>query len=94
MPIEDEFVEVGGLLCREPVESQVAHDKQVWRQEGPKGAVCRVVDLGLGHGLEEVVGVAQAHGMSGADGGIAQGLGEEALADASGAHQEDMLMLV
>ena len=32
--------------------------------------------------------------VSGADGAIAQGLSEEALADASGSYQEDMLVLV
>ena len=33
-------------------------------------------------------------GVSGADGGIAQGLGQEALADASRSHQQHMLVLV
>ncbi len=50
-------------------------------QEGSEGAVCRVVHPGQCHGLEEVVGVAEADGMSGADGRVAQGLSEEALAD-------------
>ena len=44
--------------------------------------------------LEEVVGMAEAHGVSGLDGSVAQGLGEEALADASGAHQQDVLVPV
>ena len=94
MTVEDEFVEVGGLLGGEPVQSEGVEDEQIGGQEGPRGAICRVVHPGLGHGLEEVVGVAEAHGVSGADGGIAQRLGEEAFADASGPHQEDMLVLV
>ena len=94
MAVEDEFVEVGGLLCGEPVQSEVVEDEQIGGQEGPKGTVCRVVDSGLGHGLEEVVGVAEADGVSGVDGGIAQGLGQKALADASRSHQEHVLVLV
>ncbi len=39
MPIKVEFVEVGGLLWLEPVQSQVVEDEQVGRQEGPEGAV-------------------------------------------------------
>ena len=94
MPVEDEFVEVGGLLGGQAMETQVIEDEQVGREERPEGAVCRVVHSGLGQGSEEVVGVAEAHGVSGADGGVAQGLGEEALADTGGAHQQDVLVPV
>ena len=38
--------------------------------------------------------MAEAHGVSGADGGVAQGLGQEALADASGSHQQHVFVLV
>ena len=89
MPVEYEFVKTGGLVGREPVETQAVKDKQVRRQEGPKGAVHRVVHPGLGHGPEEVVGMDEAHGVSGTDGGVAQGLGQEALADAGGSQQQD-----
>ena len=37
--VEDELVEVGGLLGREPVQPQVVHDQQARRQEGPEGSV-------------------------------------------------------
>ena len=76
------------------MESEVVEDKQIGREEGPEGAVCRVVYSGLGHGSEEVVGVDETDGMSGADGSVAQGLGEEALADASPTYQEDVLVPV
>ena len=94
MPIEDEFVQIGGLLGSQAMEAQVIEDEQVGGQEGPEGAVCRVVHSGLGQGLEEVISMAEAHGMSGSDGGVAQGLGEEALADTGGAHQQDVLVPV
>ena len=92
--VEDELVEVGGLLGREPVEPQVVHDQQVRSQEGPEGSVHRVVHPGLGHGPEEVVGVDEADRMPGPDGGVSQGLGQEALADPCGSHQQDVLVLV
>ena len=38
--------------------------------------------------------MAEAHGMSGSDGGIAESLSEKALADASRSDQEDVLVLV
>ena len=36
----------------------------------------------------------EAHGVSGTDGGVAQGLGQEALADAGGSQQQDVLVPV
>ena len=76
------------MLSIQPVQPEVVQDEQIGCQEGSEGAVCGVVDSGLSHGFEEAVGV------SGADGGIAEHLGEEALADASGSHQQDVLVLV
>ena len=38
--------------------------------------------------------MAEADGVAGADGRVAQGLGQEALADAVRSHQEDVLVLV
>ena len=72
MPVEDEFIQIGRLLSGEAVQPQVVQDEQVGGQEGPEGAIHRVVDPGLSHGLEETVGVAEADGVSGTDGGIAE----------------------
>ena len=94
MSVEYQLVEVGGLLSGEPVEPEVIEDEQVGGYEGPEGSVHRVVHSGLGHGPEEAVGMDEAHGVSGADGGVAQCLGQEALADASGSHQQDVLVPV
>ena len=55
----------GALLGGEPVQPQVVEDEQVWRQERQEGTVHRVVDPGLSHGLEEVVGVAKTYDMFG-----------------------------
>ena len=52
----------------------------------------RVVDSGLAHGPEVVVGMDEAGGVPGPDGGVAQGLGHEALAHARRTHQQYVLM--
>ena len=66
------------------VETQVVQYEQVGGQEGPEGALHGIVHPGLGHGLEVVVGVDEAEGVPRPDGGVAQGLGQEALADTAG----------
>ena len=91
VPVEDQVVEVGGLLGGEPVQAQVVDDEQVRRQEGTEAALQGVVDPGLIHDPEVIVGVAEAHGVAGTDRGIAQGLGQEALADPGGSDEQDVL---
>ena len=43
---------------------------------------------------EEVVGMGEPDGVPGSDGGVAEDLGQEALADAGGTHQQDVLVPV
>ena len=76
------------------METAVIKDEQVGREEGPEGTVQRVVHPILGHGLEEVIGVAEADGVSGADGRVAQGLCQETLADANRSSSWDRLVFV
>ena len=54
----------------------------------------RVVHPRLGHGPEEAVGMDEADGVTGSDGRLAQGLGQEALAHAGWSHQKHMLVPV
>ena len=67
MPVQNQLVQVGGLLGGEAVQAQVVQDEQVRGQEGPEGAVHRVVHPGLGHGPEEAVGMNETDSVSGAD---------------------------
>ena len=66
---KDEFAEVRRLLRGEVVQPQVIEGKQLGGKEGPESAVHRVVNPSLGHGFEEAVGMDEAYGVSGADGG-------------------------
>ena len=92
VPADDQLIEVGGLLGGEAVETQVVQDQPVRRQKGPEGPVDGVVNSGLGHGPEEVVGMAEADRMTGADSRVAQGLGQEGLAHTGGPYQQDVLV--
>ena len=53
-----------------------------------------MVDAGLRHLAEVLVGGHEADAVPGADGGVAERLGEEALADADGADEQDVLAAV
>ena len=92
MSADDQLVEVSGLLGGEPVEAQVVEDQQVRGEKGPEGAFQGVVHPGLGHAPEEVVGMEEADGMTAPDSSVAQGLGQEGLADTGGAYQQDVLV--
>ena len=74
-----------------PVQAEVVHDQQVRCQKGADCALQRVVHPGLGHGSEIVVGVDEAHCVPGPDGGIAQGLGQEALAHSGRSDEQHVL---
>ena len=94
MPGDDQLVEVDGLLLGHPVEAEVVEDEQVRGEEGAEGLVRGVVHPGLSHGPEEVVGAFEADGVSGPDGGIAESLGDEALAHAHRSDEQDVLVAV
>ena len=64
MPGDDQLVEVYGLLLGHPVETEVVEDEQVRGEEGAEGLVRGVVDPGLSHGPEEVVGMYEADGSA------------------------------
>ncbi len=56
------------LLRAEPVEPEVVEDEQVGGEEASEDLLGRVVDAGLRHLAEVVVGRGEADGASGADG--------------------------
>ena len=81
--VEGELIQVRRLLLGDLVQAKVAQDEQIGCEGGPESPIQGVVHSGLGHGLEQIVGVDEAYGVSGADGRVAQGPGEETLAHAS-----------
>ena len=73
---------------------EVVDDEQVGREEAAEDPLGGVVDASLRHLAEVVVGRHEARRASGADGGVAEGLGQEAPADADGADEQDVLAAV
>ena len=63
---------------------QVVQDEQVKCKEGPEGTLHGVVHPGLSQDAEVVVGMHEANCVSDADGGVAQSMGQEVLANAGG----------
>ena len=63
-------------------------------RNGLKVRVHGVVDSGWGHGLEEIVGMDEADGVSCSEGSVAQSLGPETPADAGQPQQQDVLVEV
>ena len=78
----------------QPVEPEVVEDQQVGGEEGAERLLGGVVDAGLRQLAEVLVGGHEADAVPGADGGVAERLGEEALADADGADEQDVLAAV
>ena len=74
------------------MEAEVVHNEEIGSQERAEGLFQRVVDPGLGERPEEVVGTGEADAVAGADGSVAEGLGEEGLPHAHGADEEDVLV--
>jgi hypothetical protein len=92
--LDDEGVEVFRLLLVEPVETEVVHDQQVWREIATESGLEAVVGTGLAEFAEEMVGPPEKDGVAGAGGGGAECLGEEGLADPDRTDEEDMLLLL
>lgn len=76
MAIQDELVEVGGLLGGELVQAKVVEDAQIRGQERGKSPHHEVALPCQIQGTGEIFGVDEAHVVTGADGGVAQDLGE------------------
>jgi hypothetical protein len=90
--LDDDLVEVAGLLGVEASEPEVVDDEQVRGQETPEHTLGGVICPGLMDVLEEGVATEEEHPVSGAAGAVTEGAGEERLADADGPEEEDVLL--
>ena len=68
MTLDDQGVEVLGLLLVEAVDTKVIEDKQVRRQVAAKLRVVAVVGARLVELTQKQVGTAEEHAVTGADG--------------------------
>ena len=90
---DDEGVEVFRLLLVEPLETEVIDDKQVGSEVAAKDRLGAVVGARLAEFAEEQVAAPEKDLVAGTGGGGAKRLGEEGLAHADRADQEDVLLL-
>lgn len=90
--LEDDLVEVAGLLGIEAPQAEVVDDQDVGGEQAAQDLLGRVIGAGLKEALEEVVGAKEAHLVSGTAGGVAESAGEEGFADADGAEEDHVLV--
>lgn len=89
--LDDDFIEIAGLVRVEPPEPEVIDDQQIWREQTTHGLLPRVVSQGLVEFLEHLVGAEEENLVAGTTSRMAQATGQQRLAHAHGAHKEDVL---
>src|SRR6266550_2518769 len=88
-PFGDQLVEVVGLGGGELAEAEVVADEHGGAGPGFEALVPGGVGAAAGHVGQDAAGFGEADFVPGADGLVAQGAGDEGLADADGAGQDD-----
>jgi hypothetical protein len=92
MALDDDLVEVAGLLGVEAAKSKVINDEQIRGEKASEHALRGVIGPGLVDELEERIAAEEEHTASGSAGAVSEGTGEEGLADADGPEEEDVLV--
>jgi len=92
MPLEDDLVEVAGLLGVEAAQREVIDDEDVGREQTAEDLLGGVVGARLVEFSQEVIGTQEQDVATGAAGGVAKRAGEKRLADTDGAKEDDVLL--
>ena len=92
VPLDEDIVEVARLLGGELAQAEVVEDEQVGGQPGPEFSLEGVIGAGLVEGLEQLRHGDEADPVAGAAGAVAEGTGEEGLADADGTAEDDVFL--
>ena len=90
--LDDDLVEVAGLLSVEAAEAEVVDDEQVGSEQAAHDALGGVIGSGLVDELEERIATEEEDATSGAAGAVAEGASEERLSDADGSEEEDVFV--
>jgi hypothetical protein len=94
IPVIQDFEQVLGLGAGEGIAQPVVKDQELHSGEGVEEFGIGAVGVGEGDMLEETRGALVTNGKVVAAGGVGQGTGEEGLADAGGAEDEDVEVLM
>jgi hypothetical protein len=92
VPLDDNLVEVAGLLRVEAAESKVINDEQIRGEKATDHALGGVIGPGLVDEPEERIAAEEQHPASGPAGAVSEGTGKEGLSDADGSEEEDVLV--
>ena len=91
MPLDEELVDVAGLLGVEAPKCEVVDDQEVGDEETTHGAFGGQVSAALVKQAQELVGTDEEHVVTGTARSVAECAGQEGLPDADGAHEDDVL---
>lgn len=91
MTLDDELVHVARLLRVEAAQGEVVHDEQVRRQQPTHGSLGGEVGAALVELPQQDVGAQEEHVVPRSTRRMSERAGEERLADADGAHEDDVL---
>ena len=91
MALENDLVEIPGLLGGEAAQAEVIDDQQRRREQAAQHGLAGVVGARLVELSPHLVGAHEEHALAGPAGGVAEGGGQEGFTHAHGAEQEDVL---
>ena len=94
MALDDDLVEVTGLLGVEAPQTKIVNDEQIRREQGTDHLLGGVIGPGLMDHLEQVVGTEEEHAVACSAGSVTEGASEEGLADTDGSEEEDVFVAV
>jgi hypothetical protein len=92
--LDDDLVEVAGLLGIEAAEPKVIDDEEVRGEEASEHALGGVIGPGLMDELEERIAPEEEHPVSGPAGAVSKGTGKERLSNAYRPKEEDILVAI
>jgi hypothetical protein len=90
--LDDDLVEVAGLLGVESPKTEVVDNEEIRSEEATDNALGGVIGPGLVDELEERVAAKEEDAAAGATGAMAESAGEEGLAHADGPEEKDVLV--
>jgi hypothetical protein len=92
VPLQDDFVEVAGLLGVEAAKGEIVNDQQIGGEQASEDLVGGLIGPGLVELMEEAIGAHEQHLAPGAAGGVAEGTGEEGFSNAHRAEQDHVFL--
>lgn len=92
MALEDDLIQIAGLLCVEPAQSEVVDDQNVGSQKTSEHLLGGMIGPGLVEALQEMIGTQESHFPTGATGSVAESASEKCLPDADGTEKDHVLV--